>query len=61
MSRARKHFGRIDILINNVGGTIWVQRCRVVASRGLSRELATGASNGRFVLGDAELAGSGIA
>ena len=25
MSRARKHFGRIDILINNVGGTIWAK------------------------------------
>jgi dihydroxycyclohexadiene carboxylate dehydrogenase len=25
MARARAHFGRIDILINNVGGTIWAQ------------------------------------
>ena len=25
MTRARAHFGRIDILINNVGGTIWAQ------------------------------------
>jgi dihydroxycyclohexadiene carboxylate dehydrogenase len=25
MSRAREHFGRIDILINNVGGTIWAK------------------------------------
>ena len=25
MARARAHFGRIDILINNVGGTIWAK------------------------------------
>ena len=25
MAEAKKHFGRIDILINNVGGTIWAQ------------------------------------
>ena len=25
MTRARAHFGRIDILINNVGGTIWAK------------------------------------
>ena len=25
MAEARKQFGRIDILINNVGGTIWAQ------------------------------------
>jgi dihydroxycyclohexadiene carboxylate dehydrogenase len=25
MAEAHKHFGRIDILINNVGGTIWAQ------------------------------------
>ncbi|PMR80521.1 1,6-dihydroxycyclohexa-2,4-diene-1-carboxylate dehydrogenase [Halomonas urumqiensis] len=25
MTQAREHFGRIDILINNVGGTIWAQ------------------------------------
>ncbi|EPC01688.1 1,6-dihydroxycyclohexa-2,4-diene-1-carboxylate dehydrogenase [Litchfieldella anticariensis FP35 = DSM 16096] len=25
MNQAREHFGRIDILINNVGGTIWAQ------------------------------------
>jgi len=25
MSRAREHFGRIDVLVNNVGGTIWAK------------------------------------
>jgi dihydroxycyclohexadiene carboxylate dehydrogenase len=25
MSRTREHFGRIDVLINNVGGTIWAK------------------------------------
>jgi dihydroxycyclohexadiene carboxylate dehydrogenase len=25
MAAARNHFGRIDILINNVGGTIWAK------------------------------------
>lgn len=25
MSQAREHFGRLDILVNNVGGTIWAQ------------------------------------
>lgn len=25
MAEAKRHFGRIDILINNVGGTIWAQ------------------------------------
>jgi dihydroxycyclohexadiene carboxylate dehydrogenase len=25
MARARDHFGRIDILVNNVGGTIWAK------------------------------------
>jgi dihydroxycyclohexadiene carboxylate dehydrogenase len=25
MSRARERFGRIDILVNNVGGTIWAK------------------------------------
>jgi dihydroxycyclohexadiene carboxylate dehydrogenase len=25
MARAREHFGRIDLLVNNVGGTIWAK------------------------------------
>ena len=38
--RARKQFGRIDILINNVGGTIWVKPYEPTRSRRSRRRSA---------------------
>jgi dihydroxycyclohexadiene carboxylate dehydrogenase len=39
MTQARTAFGRIDVLVNNVGGTIWIKPFHLYAAEEVEREL----------------------
>jgi len=39
MSAARKAYGRIDVLVNNVGGTIWIKPFHLYTAEEVEREL----------------------
>lgn len=39
MTEARKAFGRIDVLVNNVGGTIWIKPFHLYTAEEVEREL----------------------
>ena len=39
MTEAKKAFGRIDVLVNNVGGTIWIKPFHLYSAQEVEREL----------------------
>jgi NAD(P)-dependent dehydrogenase (short-subunit alcohol dehydrogenase family) len=39
MTEAKKAFGRIDVLVNNVGGTIWIKPFHLYTAQEVEREL----------------------